>query len=147
MTKSHELLPINTHIPTTMPPKEKRRSLEESCTPIFDAATGRRLRMMRMKILMDQSELGEALGLSQKTISHLENGMLPISRVGPSVSKYREVFGTHTDYVLLGTGAAQYNFDTIMSRFDDRRKTGRKSKSPHWTARALREGYPRRQGQ
>lgn len=130
-------------------PKSKRTDLEDICTPIFDAPMGARLALMRKRNLWDQAQLGMKLGLAAQTISEIEGGRRPIPRHAFTVSKLRDVFGDETGFILLGHNAGRYNASAIERNFFETKfQTARKRRPDpveHWTSRALRENYPRRQ--
>lgn len=51
-----------------------RADIDTLVSPIFDTARGKKLALARMKLLMTQAELGEKLGVGQRTISRIEAG-------------------------------------------------------------------------
>lgn len=90
-------------------------------TPIFTPEMGQRLKLARMKLLMDQSELGEKLGCSQSAISHLEKGSQKTSREPFTVLQFKDVFGPLWTYVLFGTNEASLSPAHIRKVYWDAR--------------------------
>lgn len=134
---------------TPVEPKQRRKDIENICAPIFDGAMGLRLALMRKRLLMDQTELGDRLGLPQKTISELENGKLSLPRFHFTVARLRGVFPADVDHILFGTGAARYNFGHIESKYFDvkfRKERKPRVKREHWTYKALRAGMKTQNG-
>lgn len=79
----------------------KFKKTEEHSAPIFLEDAGSRMKRIRMKLLFDQAQLGELLGISQQQISKLESGHL--SHPPFTMGRFRAVFGIHADFILLGS--------------------------------------------
>ncbi len=86
-------------------PKVKKLPLYHYLTPIWDKEMGERLTIARMKMHLDQTQLGEKLGVTQTTISKIETGRIGVSRKGITLAKLIEVFDADVDYILLGTNS------------------------------------------
>lgn len=119
-----------------VPPKgPKRNALFDACMPIFDAERGNRLRYMRMKLLLDQRELAEKLGISASTLSDIEKGKLAVSRIPFTLSQFMDIFGDLTSHILLGTGMERHSYGYIAQKFQDHHmKHTRKPGSGQWRA-------------
>jgi transcriptional regulator with XRE-family HTH domain len=134
--------------PDIMLTKTEKREMEaktkwqEICAPIFDKAMGERLALMRMKMLMDQKELADILGIDQHTVSDLEKGRLGVPRTPFTVKLLKDIFAGDMGYILYGTNSERYNANLIQSRWHHERFTARRAKrmpSEHWTHRKMRE--------
>lgn len=93
------------------PAKEKKSpavEITEVTTPIFNAEMGARLRLMRMKLLMDQRELGAKLGIGQQQVSRLESGKIVTLERPFTCAKLREVFGDLYMFILLGRNPERF---------------------------------------
>lgn len=109
--------------------RPKRKTLESVCTPIFDAAMGERMALMRMALHWDQKTLGEKLNLSQQVVSRLETGRLKTCEHPFTVEKFKEIFGDRTSHILYGTGMDRFNSGFIRAEYW-REKLKRKEKRP-----------------
>lgn len=89
--------------------------LFEAVSPIWTPERGVRLRLVRMKLMKDQHELGALLGLSQQNISAMESGRVCRARV--PLSQWRAVFGVHFNYVLFGLSKEKYPQHLIVSAY------------------------------
>lgn len=121
----------------------KKKSLEEICVPIFNAEMGARFKLMRMRNLWDQKQLGQKLALPQKTISELETGKIAIPRFTFTIAKLREIFGEDTNFILFGSSAGRFDASAIQAKFFEAKyHTERKPmvKREHWTYKELRVG-------
>lgn len=125
--------------------KPKKVGLEDVCTPIFDAEMGRRLRLMRMRRLLDQKELAEMLAIKQSTVSDLELGILSVPRHPFTVAHLKEIFGVDTGFILYGTNPERFSPAYIMEKFHEKKfKVNRKPRAdPHWQDRATKSARAR----
>lgn len=82
---------------------------------MFDKEIGFRMRIIRMKMLLDQAGLGRLLGVSQHQISDLETGRRRIADF--DYGRFVAVFGRHANYVLTGAGAESYNAGHYSKRY------------------------------
>lgn len=123
----------------TDPAPKKKNSWEDVCAPIFTKEMGDRMRLMRMRIFLDQSQLGEKLGIGATSVCQLEQGNIRVPRTPFTVAKLREVFGDTTGFILYGTNAERFNRGAISSQFwhtkmvVDRDRTIDQSGDNHWT--------------
>ncbi len=84
-------------------PKVKTLPLYHYLTPIWTKEMGARLITARMKMDLDQTQLGKKLGVSQTVVSKIETGRIGVVRAGITLAKLIEVFDADVDYILLGT--------------------------------------------
>lgn len=75
--------------------------MEARVCPIIDKDAGARLAVVRMKMLMNQAEAADLLGLSQPTYSKLERGFMEVAPF--TLAKLRAVFGTNAHFIILGS--------------------------------------------
>lgn len=106
-------------------------AIYEATTPIFNAEIGERMKYMRMKMKMDQKELGAKLGVSQQTISSLETGKIRVPEKPFTTHQFLEVFGKLASHVLYGTNDFPYGHIT-REYWDARLKINRKPGSGAW---------------
>lgn len=115
-------------------PKSNRyiAQIEEHVRPIFNADSGARLELIRMKMLMSQGELAELLGTSQQQISKLERGHL--DQAPFTLARLRAVIDTHFHFILFGSGPAdQWSVRKIHTEYwKHRLKTRRIPGSGTW---------------
>lgn len=112
--------------------------MAETVAPIFDRERGKRLKYMRMLLLLDQKQLGEKLGVTQQTITKLERGITPVSRVPITLARFYSVFGCVTEHILYGRDKDQFNYEQINSKYwreKDRRKGNRSGYRDTWANR------------
>jgi transcriptional regulator with XRE-family HTH domain len=109
-------------------PKREPNPLYGVVTPIFNRERGYRMRVMRMALLMDQEQLADALGVSQRVISDLESGRQAVVRKPFTLAQMVEVFGNRTSHILLGTGAERFSYGYINDTYWDAKLKGRKRK-------------------
>lgn len=90
-------------------------------TPVFDPVMGHRLRLLRMYLLLTQTQLAERLTtvdrkITQQTIAELEAGR---TRYGHfTLGRMTEVLGFgRVEYVLLGINAAAIESRDISGRY------------------------------
>jgi DNA-binding XRE family transcriptional regulator len=111
--------------------KYKPEPIDELLCPMFAPEAGYRMKIMRMKRLLDQTELASRLGVAQQTISRIEKGRLYVCDQ-ITLAKFREVFEGDVHYILRGTGAERYSTRYISDRYHEfkyiinRRKGGKK---------------------
>lgn len=112
----------------------KHNPLFDVCMPLFDKARGYRMKIMRMKLLMDQKELGERLGVSAQVISVLETGKQAVHGKKPfTLTQFIEVFGDLTSHILLGTGEFRFNYSFIQLKYyENKLRNTRKPGSGQW---------------
>lgn len=89
--------------------------LAQAVCPIWTPERGKRLRMMRMKMMKDQSELGALIGMTQQNISVIESGRN--CRVQVPLSKWKAILGVHFNYVLFGLSGEKYAMNHIRSKY------------------------------
>lgn len=122
-------------------PNPKPKTLEDICTPIFDRDMGQRMRLIRMKRLMDQAQLGEKLGVHQTTISDLELGRFPVPKRPFSITQIKEVFKEDTAFILFGRNPDRFSQANISGQFwftklvIERDRTTPQGGENHWTRR------------
>lgn len=96
-------------------------------SPLFTPESGDRLRLVRMKMLLDQKELGDLLGISQQQVSKIEQGKT--TQVAFTLARFKAVFGKFYTFILFGTVVSSDNWGLVTSRYYDfrfrvRRKPG-----------------------
>lgn len=101
----------------------------ESVAPVFTGSAGKRMKLLRMKAKLDQSQLGELLGVGAKTICGAENGAR--SQRNPiSMSKLISVFGVRGVVYIL-SGKYSQGFE----------EQSRKIHSEYWNSKHAPQGY------
>jgi len=109
-------------------PEKDKENKDAFVSPIFDAHAGERMRLVRMKRLWDQAELGEQLGISQTQVSKIEMGKL--KHVEITMEKFKAVFGAHHKYILYSTYMGEFNPRVIHTKYwEARLQLRRKNKS------------------
>jgi hypothetical protein len=116
--------------------------IEHLVRPLFDADMGSRLELIRVKLLMSQTELAAKLGIKQTQLSKLENGYLEVAPF--TLGTLRAATLEHFHFILFGTGnAAGWNVGHLYSKFwDERLKKRRKPGSGAWKTEQFRAGIP-----
>lgn len=93
----------------------RQERLHAIVTPLWDFEMGQRLKLMRMMLHLDQTRLGDYLGVSQKTISDIENGR---TRLAPfSVGRLEGMFGDRVGYILLNSSPERFSPTTIVTKY------------------------------
>lgn len=90
-------------------------------TPIFTPEIGRRMTIARRYLDLTQAQLGERLGASQNAVSDLESGKVAVLRHPFTLSRFREIFGDATYYVLKGTERERIERSPITLGYWERR--------------------------
>lgn len=93
------------------PPKSKSIGawpdlLAKVTTPIIDYWMAKRFSVARYRLKLTQAEIAEKLGLKQEVISRLETGKL--KHLPINLEKIREVYGVHTQFILLESNVWNY---------------------------------------
>jgi transcriptional regulator with XRE-family HTH domain len=102
------------------------RSIDDVTTPVWSKEMGQRLKLVRMKLLMDQFELSVKLDMPQSTLSNLENGR--VEHAAFTLGKLKEVFHKHTAFILIGVNPERYHERMIHYRYwDFRLRVSRKN--------------------
>lgn len=107
----------------TLTPAEKVYSVS---APIFTPEMGNRMRLARMKLLMDQKELGEKFGCPQGAISRLEKGLQSTLEEPFTVLQLKDLFGPLWTYILFGSNENLVNEKHVVKTY--------------WNARLKRDG-------
>lgn len=78
-----------------------------------------------MRMLIDQSELGRLLGISQRTVCEVEVGKRAVVK-SLTLARFKAILGQHSGFVLIGSGSEKYNMGSIKSLYWERFGPGRK---------------------
>jgi transcriptional regulator with XRE-family HTH domain len=111
-------------------PKGDRRGqqrFDQHVAPIFGKEAGVRMSLVRMKMLMDQKELGEVLGISQQQVSALESGRM--TQAPFTLARLKAVFDLHYAYILTGVRGETWTIEANYIRlkyYDFRHRVRRK---------------------
>lgn len=102
--------------PPTKPKAPTRQErLHAVVTPLWDLEMGQRLRLMRMMLLLDQTALGNFLGLSQRRVSDIENGHMRLVPV--TIARLEAVFGDRVGYILLNSAPERFSPTHIYTKY------------------------------
>lgn len=105
--------------------------LDQIVTPILSEEMGTRLKLVRMKMLLDQREMGDLLGISQQQMSKLEAGKL--DQAGFTLARFKAVFGKFYTFILFGSQVSSDNWGYVRKRYwDVKLKVRRKQGSGAW---------------
>lgn len=95
--------------PPEKPKKPTRQErLYQITAPLWDADMGKRLQLMRMMLLIDQTALGAYLGTSQKMISEIERGERKFCPA-ITVSRLEGMFGDRLGYILFNSSPERFS--------------------------------------
>jgi transcriptional regulator with XRE-family HTH domain len=84
-----------------------------------------------MKLLLEQRELGEKLGITQAMVSRIELGHLSVTEK-ITVTGLKAILGPHYSFVAFGTNPERYHQQTILKVYwDTRLRVRRKNKSAY----------------
>lgn len=114
----------------------------ETVAPIFDREMGGRLKCVRMSLLLDQTQLGEKLGVTQQMIAKLELGQTKISRIPIPLIRFYLVFGCAVHHILFGIDKHLFNYEQINAKYwreKDRRKGNKSARRPTNAFRRMRK--------
>lgn len=112
-------------------------TIDEITTILWTKDMGHRMAIARMKRIADQSEIAEALGVTQATLSKLETGKVRVCEL-VTIAKLRKVFEHEFNYIFFAKGAIRYNEAVIKKTYwDTRLRQRRKNKSPYSKSRIL----------
>ncbi len=84
---------------------------------IFTPEMGKRLSIARMKMQIDQAELGRLLGVNQHAISRIERGKSSVLETPFTLARFEAIMGGSTTYVLFGTGAERFREGIIRQNY------------------------------
>lgn len=104
-----------------------QQRFDQHVAPIFGKEAGVRMSLVRMKMLMDQKELGDLLGVSQQQVSGLETGR--ITQAPFTLARLKAVFDLHYAYILTGVRGEAWAIDANYIRlkyYDFRHRVRRK---------------------
>lgn len=120
--------------------EERRKeipTIDELTTLLWTPEIGRRMALIRMKLMKDQKQLAQEFGVTQSTISRLEIGHLRVTE-GITVSQLKKVFGNHFSFIITGTNPERYNAGRIVLVYwDTRLRVNRKNKGKYSKSRLL----------
>lgn len=105
--------------------KSPAEALADVTAPIFSKEIGSRLKLVRMKLLLDQKELGEKLGIDQGAISRIETGKIQVLQRPFTTAKFREVVGQHFMFVMFGTNPERYSVGHINKTYWDHKNAAK----------------------
>ena len=112
--------------------RSRQEHLDSVLRPIIDKDAGYRFSTIRMSMLLDQSQVGEFLGMKQQQVSALERGRLDC--VPFTFARFKAVFADTWGFILLGTGVgAKIPADFVAKKYwNSRLKNNRKPGSGKW---------------
>jgi len=106
-------------------------TIDDVTTVVFTPAMGARLAIARMKLMIDQREIGTRLGISQAAVSRLELGQAKVVE-SVLVATWKRVLPQLFPYVLFGTNEERFNRGKIVKAYwDNRLRIRRKNKSAY----------------
>jgi DNA-binding XRE family transcriptional regulator len=116
--------------------KTPAEAIADVTTPMFNGEIGSRLKLVRMKLLLDQAEFGERLGIGQGAVSRLETGKVTVLERPFTTTKFREVVGTHFMFVMFGTNPERYSVGHINKAYWDHKNAakGNRTERPIWAS-------------
>lgn len=101
----------------TLIPKRVRKKWEDHCTPVFTPEMGERLKYARLKMLLDQRQLGKLLKVSPSKISDIEKGKSKIFYPPIPLSRMQAIFGKFTGYILLNSDSDRISQSHVHQTF------------------------------
>lgn len=117
--------------------KKEIPTLDELTTLIWTPEMGKRLSLVRMKMLKEQKELARDLRVSQGAISRIEIGHSVVCEK-ITIKSLRLYLGTSFSFVVFGTNPERYNEGVIKKTYwDTRLRIRRKNVSPYSKSRIL----------
>lgn len=117
--------------------KKDTPTLDQLTTVLWTPEMGRRMALVRMKMLKEQKEVARDLGVTQSTISRIEIGHLRVSE-GLTVAALKTLFDKHFGFIVYGTNPERYNAQVITKVYwDTRLRVRRKNKGLHSKSRIL----------
>jgi transcriptional regulator with XRE-family HTH domain len=122
---------------TEDPPK--KLTITEMSTPLFDKDVGSRLRIARMRMLLDQNEFGKLLNVSQQVVSEIERGRLRTSTF--TVAQFAEVLGKYFHYVLLGTNPERFETRNVITDYWAKKDAPKGNRTPRYDYSDIREKH------
>ncbi len=102
--------------------------ISQITSPLFTPESGDRMRLVRQKMLLDQAELGDLLGISQQQVSKVEQGK--ISQVTFTLARFKAVFGKFYTFILFGTQVSSDNWSQVRRQYWDVRLRVRRNREP-----------------
>lgn len=100
--------------------KKDAPSLDEITTILWTQEMGKRLALIRMRMMKDQSELAAEFGCSQASLSKIERGIIRVSDKF-TVASLKRVFGNTFHFIFFGTNPERFNEGAIRNRYWDTR--------------------------
>lgn len=94
--------------------RSRQQALEAKTVVLFDLPMGRRLRVARQKMRLQQGEFAPLIGITQQELSRLERGQK--ARVSIPITTLKSVLGKFFVFVALGFGS-----DTVQVTAGDLR--------------------------
>ena|SRR6185312_3755688 len=117
--------------PAGLPGSDNKLTIDDVTTVVFTPAMGARLAIARMKLMIDQREIGTRLGISQAAVSRLELGQAKVVE-SVLVATWKRVLPQLFPYVLFGTNEERFNRGKIVKAYwDNRLRIRRKNKSAY----------------
>ena len=92
--------------------------------PLIDSEAGERMELVRMKMLLDQKEMAELLGVTQQQLSRLERGQVKCS--GITLARFKAVFKRSFSFILFGQGEGIDRREVTARYWDTRLRIKRK---------------------
>lgn len=94
------------------------KTANEHLTPIFTPEMGKRLALIRMRLMWEQSEVALRLGISQQNVSAIESGRMSICKK-LNMSRFVAVFQDASNYILLGTRKEKWEMGNPRKKYWD----------------------------
>lgn len=109
---------------------------DEVSTLIWTPEMGKRLSLVRMKMLREQKEFATGLGVTQAAISRIELGH---SRVCErfTIAQLKKLIDKHFSFVAFGTNPERYNAGVIARVYWDTRLRIQRSNKSQWSKRRV----------
>lgn len=115
-------------------------TIDQVTTVIWTPDMGKRMALVRMKMLKEQKEFAKTLGVTQAAISRIELGHLKVTE-SFTVESLKKLLEKHFSFVVFGTNPERYNAGVITRTYwDTRLRLRRKNVAKHSRSRILWRG-------
>lgn len=101
-------------------------TIDQVTTVLWTLEMGKRMALVRMKALKDQSEIAKELGMTQPSYSKLERGAVRVTEK-IKVADLKRVFGTNFSFVVFGANPERFNAGVITRKYWDTRLRERRA--------------------
>lgn len=117
--------------------KKELPSIDDLTTILWTSEIGKRMALVRMKMLKDQTEISREFKMNQPSYSKLERGAIRVTEK-VTVADLKRVYGSAFSFIVFGTSPERYNSGVITRKYwDTRLRERRKNKSPYSKSRIL----------